>query len=143
MDHEHTKKKDHIIMDLSKTGDWTRILWTTSHHANHYAMPLPYLNIDSFSLDGFQFLLTHKVDTEDTNTKHLVKNPSLISSGATITIPCNKFCRSHTKDIQKRLVYFYKRIVVVLKICSLNIDSFFPGWLLVWQSIHFFSKEII
>ena len=28
-------------MDLSKMGDWTRILWTTSHHANHYAMPLP------------------------------------------------------------------------------------------------------
>ena len=27
-------------MNLSKTGYSTRILWTTSHHANHYAMPL-------------------------------------------------------------------------------------------------------
>ena len=26
LDHEHTKKKYHIIMDLRKTGDWTRIL---------------------------------------------------------------------------------------------------------------------
>ena len=40
MDHEHTKKKDHSIRDLSKTGVWTRILWTTSQQANRYSMPL-------------------------------------------------------------------------------------------------------
>ena len=40
---EHTKKKDHIILDLSKRGDWTMILWTSSHHTNHFAMLLPFI----------------------------------------------------------------------------------------------------
>ena len=39
MDHEHTKKKDHIFTDCSETGDWIWILWITIHHANRYAMP--------------------------------------------------------------------------------------------------------
>ena len=38
LDHEHTKKKDHIITDLSDTEVWPQIFWTTSQHANRYAM---------------------------------------------------------------------------------------------------------
>ena len=28
-------------------GDWTRIPWTASHHANHYAMPLPFFEYNN------------------------------------------------------------------------------------------------
>ena len=38
LDNEHAERKDCNITDLSKTVVWSQILWTTSRHANRYAI---------------------------------------------------------------------------------------------------------